>query len=125
MDSLDCIPSIFLGFMFIFIGIVYLPSFLRSPTEQIYIGFVPSPAYFAVFAVIIGVGLWVLFLSNIYISFGLARLHYFRWKLLVIESGLLGIVLGLVSIYFIIGFSYNLQYSFLQNLVRIFAISLG
>jgi hypothetical protein len=48
--------------------------------------------------VAVGVGLWVIFLGNIYIKIGLDKLDYFRWKLLVIESGLIGIVMGYSSL---------------------------
>ncbi|MFX0051891.1 MAG: hypothetical protein ACFFAJ_16405 [Candidatus Hodarchaeota archaeon] len=116
---LTVVPALFLGIPALFLGILYLPTFLRSPTEEVYIGFSLVPAYSAVFACIIGIGIWVLFLGNIYITIGLARLDYFRWKLLVIDSGLSGIVLGLVSLIVIIDLGYNLQDTFLQNLIRI------
>ncbi|MFX0152716.1 MAG: hypothetical protein ACFFAJ_18175 [Candidatus Hodarchaeota archaeon] len=86
--------------LFIFFAIVYLPIFLRSPTEEVHIltPFTSVPAYFVIFAGIIGIIFWVLFLGNIYISYGLNKLDYFRWKLLVIESSLIGIVAGILSL---------------------------
>ena len=48
--------------------------------------------------VFMGVAVWVLLLCNIYIKSGLNRLDYFRWKLLVIETGLIGIAMGYNSL---------------------------
>jgi hypothetical protein len=69
-------------------------------------------AFSAVFLGLIGVGMvWVLFLGNIYIRSGLDELDYFRWKLLVIESGLIGIVMGFLSLKMILNSEFSLQTS--------------
>ncbi|MFX1286783.1 MAG: hypothetical protein ACFFB5_24305 [Promethearchaeota archaeon] len=100
--------------MFIFIGITYLPRFLHSPTNG-------GESYF-VFGGLVDVGLWVLFGGNIYITFGLNRLHYFRWKLLIIESGLIGIVMGFVSLNVILDIRNNLQNHPMSILVALVGI---
>ena len=55
-------------------------------------------SHYAFPGVFMVVGAWVLLLCNIYIKFGLDKLDYFRWKLLVIESGLIGIGVGYASV---------------------------
>lgn len=95
--------------MVIVIGFTYLPKAFLSPTEEIYIAWSPVPAYYAIFAIIIGTGLWVLFLGNVYIGLGLNKLGYTRWKLLVIESALMGIVISFMSLNMILNFEFALQ----------------
>lgn len=82
--GLTVFPALY-GIWMSVMGILTLPNFITSPTES---------EYFFVAMGGIGVALWVLFLGNIYIKYGLDRLDYFRWKLLVMEAGLIGIVLG-------------------------------
>jgi len=96
------------GIWFIIMGIINIPNFLRSPTMHLGMGIY---AWSAVFLGLIGVGLWVLFLGNIYIRSGLDKLDYFRWKLLVIESGLIGLVMGFLSLNMILNFEFSLQTS--------------
>lgn len=87
---LTVFPALY-GILLIFMGIINLSTFLLSPTQHLGMGIY---AYTAVIMGVIGVGLWVLFLGNIYIKAGLERLDFLRWKLLVIEAGIIGIVLG-------------------------------
>ncbi|MHA2347870.1 MAG: hypothetical protein ACXACP_14205, partial [Candidatus Hodarchaeales archaeon] len=77
-----------IGILAILMGIISI--FQGSPNVQIGMGIYVDSAVL----VAVGVGLWVIFLGNIYIKIGLDKLDYFRWKLLVIESGLIGIVMG-------------------------------
>ena len=84
--------------IYIFFAIITLRTFLRSPTEEVTIFFSTVPVYFVVLTGIIGIIFWVLFLANIYINYGLNKLDYFRWKLLVIESSLIGIVVIILSL---------------------------
>jgi hypothetical protein len=81
-----------IGILAIFMGIISI--FQGSPNVQIGMGVYINSAVL----VAVGAGLWVLFLGNIYIKIGLDKLDYFRWKLLVIESGLIGIVMGYSSL---------------------------
>ncbi|MHA1977686.1 MAG: hypothetical protein ACW98I_12335 [Candidatus Hodarchaeales archaeon] len=97
------------GILLIFMGIINIPNFLRSPNTNLGMGIY---AFSAVFLGLIGVGMvWVLFLGNIYIRSGLDELNYFRWKLLVIESGLIGIVMGFLSLKMILNSEFSLQTS--------------
>jgi hypothetical protein len=81
-----------IGILAILMGIISI--FQGSPNVQIGMGIYVDSAVL----VAVGVGLWVIFLGNIYIKIGLDKLDYFRWKLLVIESGLIGIVMGYSSL---------------------------
>ena len=77
-----------IGIFAIVMGIIAILQGLT--TLQIGMGiYIDSTAILA-----FGIGLWVLFLGNIYIRSGLNKLDYFRWKLLVLESGLIGIMMG-------------------------------
>lgn len=97
------------GILLILIGITNIPKFLRSPTMNLGMGI---NAISAVFLGLMGVGMvWGLFLGNIYIRSGLDEVDYFRWKLLVIESGLIGTVMGFLSLKLILNFDFSLQTS--------------
>lgn len=54
--------------------------------------------------------MWVLFVVNIKITFGLFRLDYFRWKLLVIELVLIEGVLIFFMLYYVILYPNRIDY---------------
>ena len=94
-----------IGIFPILLGIYAI--FLGLPRIQIGMGiYVDSIVVMAA-----GVGCWVLFLGNMYIRSGLNKLDYFRWKLLVIESGLIGTVMGFLSLKLILNSDFSLQTS--------------
>lgn len=92
--------------IFIFMGIINLP-YILSPNRHIGMGFT---SHSAVFLGLVGVVMWVLFVVNIKITFGLFRLDYFRWKLLVIELVLIEGVLIFFMLYYVILYPNRIDY---------------